>query len=74
MTGKRSGAAEIADLGAIIDWLDRTGRLVRVRSEVDPAHQLAGIAAKVERGPRAVLFDRVKCSRYQVFTGLYWSR
>ena len=74
MTGKRSGAAEIADLGAIIDWLDRKGRLVRVRSEVDPAHQLAGIAAKFERGPRAVLFEKVKGSRYPVFTGLYWSR
>ena len=74
MTGKQSGAAEIADLGAIIDWLDRKGRLVRVRSEVDPAHQLAGIAAKFERGPRAVLFEKVKGSRYPVFTGLYWSR
>ena len=46
MTGTRSGLPVVADLGAIIDWLDRKGRLVRVRSEVDPAHQLAGIAAK----------------------------
>ena len=74
MAGKQSGAADIADLAAIIKWLDRCGRLVRVRSEVDPVHQLAGIAAKFERGPRAVLFENVKGSRYPVFTGLYWSR
>ena len=74
MTGIQSGGAAIADLGAIIEWLDRRGRLVRVRSEVDPVHQLAGIAAKFEGGPRAVLFEKLKGSAYPVFTGLYWSR
>jgi len=74
MTGSRSSEAVVADLGAIIKWLDRRGRLIRVRSEVDPAYQLASIAAKFERGPRAVLFEKVKGSRYPVFTGLYWSR
>lgn len=73
MSGKEAGDT-IADLGAIIEWLDSRGRLVRVRSEVDPVHQLAAIAASYERGPRAVLFERVKGSRYPVFTGLYWSR
>jgi 2,5-furandicarboxylate decarboxylase 1 len=67
-------AADISDLGSIIQWLDGRGRLVRVRSEVDPAHQLAGVAAKFERGPRAVLFEKVKGSAFPVFTGLYWSR
>ncbi len=71
---KPIAAADIADLGRIIDWLAANGRLVRVRSEVDPAHQLAGIAARFERGPRAVLFERVKGSAHPVFTGLYWSR
>jgi len=74
VTGKPSGVPVVADLGAIIDWLDRKGRLIRVRSEVDPAHQLAGIAAKFEGGPRAVLFEKLKGSAYPVFTGLYWSR
>ena len=68
------GAADVSDLGAIINWLDGRGRLVRVRSEVDPAHQLAGIAMQYERGPRAVLFEKVKGSPFPVFTGLYWSR
>jgi 2,5-furandicarboxylate decarboxylase 1 len=74
MTGSRSSEAVVADLGAIIKWLDQRGRLIRVRSEVDPAYQLASIAAKFERGPRAVLFEKVKGSRYPVFIGLYWSR
>ena len=59
-------AADISDLASIIQWLDGRGRLVRVRSEVDPAHQLAGIAAKFERGPRAVLFEKVKGSAFPV--------
>lgn len=74
MTGKRSGVPVVADLGAIIDRLDRKGRLIRVRSEVAPAYQLAAIAARFEGGPRAVLFEKVKGSRFPVFTGLYWSR
>lgn len=64
----------VADLGAIIQWLDRRGRLVRVRSEVDPEYELAGIAARFEGSGHAVLFEHVKGSRYPVFTGLYWSR
>jgi 2,5-furandicarboxylate decarboxylase 1 len=62
------------DLGAIIEDLDRRGRLTRVRSEVDPRHELAGIAAKLEGGPRAVLFEKVKGHRWPVLAGLYWNR
>jgi 2,5-furandicarboxylate decarboxylase 1 len=64
----------IGDLGAIIDRLDELGRLIRVRSEVDPELDLAGIAAKFEGGPAAVLFENVKGHDHPVFTGLYWSR
>ncbi|MBN9459595.1 MAG: UbiD family decarboxylase [Burkholderiales bacterium] len=74
MAKKQAGMPVVADLGAIIERLDRRGRLVRVHSEVDPVHQLAGIAAKFEGGPRALLFEKVRGSRYPVFTGLYWSR
>ncbi len=74
MAGNASGVPVVADLGAIVKWLDRHGRLVRVRSEIDPAYELAGIAARFEGSPRAVLFERVKGSRYPVLTGLYWSR
>lgn len=74
MAGSASGTPVVADLGAIVKWLDRNGRLVRVRSEVDPAYELAAIAARFEGGPHALLFERVKGSRHPVFTGLYWSR
>jgi len=64
----------LGDLGAIIDELDRTGRLIRVKSEVDPRHDLAGLAARFEGEPAAVLFENVKGFEHPVFTGLYWSR
>lgn len=68
------GVAHLADLALIIDDLDAMGRLARIRSEVDPEHDLAGIAATFEGGPRAVLFENVKGHEHPVFTGLYWSR
>ena len=68
------GPALIADLGAIIEELDKRGRLVRVKSEVDPKLDLAGVAARFEGGPSAVLFENVKGFGQPVFMGLYWSR
>ncbi len=64
----------ISDLGRILERLEQLGRLIRVRSEVDPVHELAGIAAGFEGGPSAVLFERVKGFDTPVFAGLYWSR
>ena len=64
----------LADLASIITELERLGRLIRIKSEVDPRHDLAGLAARFEGGPAALLFEQVKGHRYPVFTGLYWSR
>ena len=64
----------LSDLRSIIDDLDAMGRLIRVTSEVDPQFELAGIAARLEGGPHAVLFENVKGYDVPVFTGLYWSR
>ncbi len=66
--------ADLGDLGKIIERLEARGRLTRVKSEVDPVHDLAGIAARLEGRPAAVLFERVKGHDAPVFTGLYWSR
>ncbi len=74
MHKSNTGGALIADLGAIIEALDKRGRLVRVRSEIDPKFDLAGVAAKFEGGPKAVLFENVKGYDHAVFMGLYWSR
>ena len=67
-------ANHLSDLRTIIDDLDAMGRLVRVSSPVDLNLDLAGIAARLEGGPRAVLFDNVLGHDTPVFTGLYWSR
>ena len=69
MTGNR-----LSDLASIVEDLDAAGRLVRVRSEVDPHLELAAVAARFEGGPRAVLFENVKGHDAPVLTGLYWSR
>lgn len=67
-------ANHLSDLRSIIKDLDNMGRLVRVESEVDLHLELAGVAAKLEGGPRAVLFEKVAGHDVPVFTGLYWSR
>ena len=69
-----AGPNHLSDLQAIIEDLDAMGRLVRITSEVDPEFDLAGIAARLEGGPRAVLFENVKGHDAPVLTGLYWSR
>ncbi|PKU24719.1 UbiD family decarboxylase [Telmatospirillum siberiense] len=69
MTGSLLG-----DLGQIVERLDEQGRLLRITSEVDPVHELAGIAAQLEAQPSALLFEKVKGHDIPVFVGLYWSR
>ena len=66
-------AGRLVDLGTCIDFLQGNNSLVRICSEVDPAHELAGIAKKYE-GKKCVLFERVKGSQYPVFMGLLWNR
>ncbi len=67
-------ANHLSDLRSIIERLSNQGRLIRVTSEVDLHHDLAGVAAKLEGGEQAVLFENVKGHDAPVFTGLYWSR
>lgn len=64
----------LGDLGLIIARLEEQGRLIRVTSEVDPVHELAGLAARLEGQAAAVLFERVKGHDVPLFVGLYWSR
>ena len=73
VAGAAAKAKRLVDLGACIDFLDKTGNLVRVRSEVDARHELAGIARRFEGG-KCVLFERVKRSPHPVLVGLLWNR
>jgi 2,5-furandicarboxylate decarboxylase 1 len=63
----------LVDLKACLAHLEKTGNLVRVKSQVDPVHELAGVAKKFEGG-KCVLFERVKGSAYPVLIGLLWNR
>lgn len=64
----------LGDLRQIIDDLDQHGRIARVQSPVNPTLDLAGIAARLEGGPQAVMFENVDGHSVPVLTGLYWSR
>jgi len=66
-------AAPLTDLGTCVRALKASGQLTRVRSEVDPRFELAGIARKLEGG-KPVLFERVRGHAYPVLTGLLWNR
>lgn len=63
----------LVDIKKCIDYLEKTGNLVRVKSEVDPVYELAGIAKKYE-GKKCILFEKVKGSAFPVFIGLLWNR
>lgn len=53
--------------------LEKAKRLVRVRSEVDPVHELAGIARHFE-GKQVVLFEKVKGHEFPLAIGIWWNR
>jgi len=63
----------LTDLGACLQQLASNGDLVTVRSEVDPVHELAGIASRFE-GQEVVLYEKVKGHAFPVMAGLYWNR
>ena len=63
----------LVDIKKCIDYLEKTGNLIRVKSEVDPQFELAGIAKKYE-GNKCILFEKVKGSAFPVLMGLLWNR
>ncbi len=64
---------KLIDLQSYIALLEQHNHLVRVKSEVDPVFELAGIAKQFEGG-KALLFENVKGSDFPALTGLYWNR
>jgi 2,5-furandicarboxylate decarboxylase 1 len=63
----------VADLQGVVDLLKKKDMLVRVKSEVDMKHEMAGIATKFDGG-KAVLFEKLRDSDVPLVTGLYWNR
>jgi UbiD family decarboxylase len=61
-----------SNLRSFLDFLRREKDLVSIDTEVDPYLELAEVHRRViERGGPAILFNRVKGSRYPVVTNLF---
>lgn len=61
-----------ASLNACVLDLERSGRLVRVREEVDPHLEMAAIHLRVhERGGPALLFEQVRGCRFPATSNLF---
>lgn len=61
------------DLQQCVRILEDHGRLIRVTSEVDVRHEMAGIAKRFE-GREALLFERPKGFAFPLLIGMMWSR
>lgn len=68
-----NAAKRLIELTSCLEYLEKSGRLVRVHSAVSSKHELAGIARRYE-GKKCVLFEHIKGSNYPVFIGLLWNR
>lgn len=64
---------KLLDIQDYIHHLDTIDQLIRVKSEVDPVFELAGIAKKFE-GKKVLLFEKVLGYEHPVLIGLYWNR
>lgn len=62
------------DFRDMVRSLEQKGMIAHVRTEVDPVHELAGIAKKFEGSRKALFFDRVRGKKYPVVCGLWWNR
>lgn len=69
-------ANRLVNLQICINYLEATGNLIRVKTEVDPEYELAGIMQKSYKSGcgKAVLFERVKNSAYPVLSGMLLNR
>ena len=64
-----------SNLRTFLDLLTRENEIVTIKAEVDPYLELAEVHRRViDRGGPALLFKRVKGSRYPVVTNLFGTR
>lgn len=64
------------ELREFLDKLEEMGELHRIRVEVDPVLEMAEITCRVSKSPaggKALLFERVKGSRFPAATNVYGS-
>lgn len=55
-----------------IDDLENSGQLIRIKEEVDPYLEIAAIHLRIhEAKGKAILFEKVKGSKYQAVSNLF---
>src|SRR3954463_5095712 len=60
------------NLTECIDDLEKNGHLIRIKEEIDPDLEMAAIHLKVHaQGGKAILFEKVKGSKYQALSNLF---
>ena len=62
------------DFRSTLAMLEAKGCVLHVTTEVDPVHELAGIAKKFEGEKKVLIFDHVKGQDYPVAIGTWWNR
>lgn len=58
------------DFRALVALREQRGELVRIAREVDPRHEMPALMAQCEAQHKAVLFERVRGSRFPVVGGV----
>lgn len=53
------GKKDVTTIRGAIDYLDRKGKIFRVKGEVDPIYEVSGILKSLEKGP-ILLFEKIK--------------
>jgi 2,5-furandicarboxylate decarboxylase 1 len=59
------------DLRSFIALLEETGSLARIRRQVNPVHELAGVMAKLESQGRAFYFEKIDGAEFPAVGGLF---
>jgi 4-hydroxy-3-polyprenylbenzoate decarboxylase len=55
-----------------INDLEKNGHLIRVKEEVDPNLEMAAIHLRIhEAGGKAILFEKVKGTKYQCVSNIF---
>ena len=63
------------DIRSLIDELDASGELLRIRKEVDPEYELAAVIKTVQHSSnKSVLFENVRGATMPIVTNIYNSR
>ncbi|HQO32513.1 MAG TPA: UbiD family decarboxylase, partial [Chitinophagales bacterium] len=61
-----------ASLQSCLEDLEKNGQLLRIKEEVDPYLEMASIHLRIhEAGGKAILFEKVKGSKYQAVSNLF---